>query len=117
MSLDRSLRQKNALIRHRNVLKRDERIVMLKEQEKWEDGRSMFGLPKVSHRKVATKKAPKIAAEGAPGAEGAVAAPGAEGAAAPAGAAPAAKGGKGAAPAPAAKAGAPAAKPAAKGKK
>jgi small basic protein (TIGR04137 family) len=127
MSLDRSLRTKNALIRHRNVLKRDERIALLKEQEKWDDAHSMFGLPKVSHRKVATKKAPKIAAEGVPGAVGAAVAPGAAGAAAPAAAAPAAKGAKGAkgakagaAPA-AAKGAAPAAKgeakPAAKGKK
>lgn len=120
MSLDRSLRQKNALIRHRNVLSRDERVVVLREQEKWEENHSMFGLPKVAHRKVATKKAPKAAAEAVPGAEGAVVA-GAEGAAAaPAAAAPAGKAAaapaKGAAPA---KAAAPAAKTAApaKGKK
>lgn len=110
MSLDRSLRRRNALVRHRNVLSRDERIAVLKEQEKWEDGRSLFHLPKVAHRKVATKKAKAEAAataEAAAGAEAAAAAPAA-------GAAPAAA--KGAAPA-----AAPAAKkeekPAAKGKK
>jgi small basic protein (TIGR04137 family) len=130
MSLDRSLRQKNALVRHRNVLRRDERMTALKEQEKWEEGRSLFGLPKVAHRKVATKKAAKAAAEAVPGAEGVAAVPGAEGAAAaPAAgaAAPAGKAGaKGAAPAgkagakgaaPATAAGKKEEKPAGKGKK
>lgn len=51
MSLHRSLKSKNALERHRNVLSRAERIHALKEQEKWTDGRSVFGLPKVAHRK------------------------------------------------------------------
>jgi len=115
MSLDRSLRQKNALIRHRNVLGRDERYLALKEQEKWEEGRSLFGLPKVAHRKVATKKAAKVAAEAVPGAEGAAAAPGAEAAAAAAAGAtaPAGKAG-GKSTAPAGKAGAKAAAPAGK---
>ena len=35
MSLDRSLKSANALIRHRNVLTRAERLEKLKEQEKW----------------------------------------------------------------------------------
>ena len=51
MSIDRSLKLKSALTRHRNVLSRDERIKMLKEQEKWVEGGSVFGLPKVAHRK------------------------------------------------------------------
>jgi small basic protein (TIGR04137 family) len=94
MSLDRSLKGKSTLERHRNVLRRSERIVMLEDNEKWaEEKNSVFGLVKVAHRKqVAAKKAPKAEA----GAEGA-AAPAAGGAAAPA------AGAKGAA-APAAKA-------------
>jgi len=89
MSLDRSLKSANALIRHRNVLTRDERIVRLKEAEKWQEGRSVFGLPKVANRKQTLAKAAKEeAAEGAPAAAGAAApaaatAP-AKGAAAPA---------------------------------
>src|SRR5690349_19417780 len=115
MSLDRSLKAANALIRHRNVLTRAERLDKLAEEEKWNDSKSVFGLPKVAHRKQALAKAPKE--EAAAGAEGAAAAPGAAGAAgaAPAagaagakGAAPAAAGAKGAA-APAAKGAAPAA--------
>ena len=110
MSLDASLKAANALIRHRNVLTRDERLKKLKDDEKWQDSRSIFGLPKVGHRKMAlaSKPAKEEAADGATPAAAAPAA-GAKGAAAPAaakGAAPAAKG----AAAPAAKAAAPAAK-------
>ena len=97
MSLDRSLKSANALIRHRNVLTRAERLAKLTEQEKWNETKSVYGLPKVAHRKMAAVKSVKEEP-----AEGAAAAAPAAGAAAPA--APA----KGAAPA--AKAAAPAAK-------
>ncbi len=101
MSLDRSLKGKSTLERHRNVLRRSERILSLEDNEKWSEGKnSVFGLVKVAHRKqAAAKKAPKAEAA-ADGATAAVPA-----------------GGKAAAPAagaPAAKAAAPAAKGAAK---
>lgn len=51
MSIDRSLKIKGALTRHRNVLTRAERIEKLKEEEKWSEGESLTGLPKVAHRK------------------------------------------------------------------
>ena len=51
MSLDRSFKIKGALARHRNVLSRAERIEKLKEEEKWDEGDSVLGLPKVAHRK------------------------------------------------------------------
>ncbi len=51
MSVDRSLKIKGALTRHRNVLSRTERIEQLKDEEKWQEGDSVFGLPKVAHRK------------------------------------------------------------------
>src|SRR5438132_3703964 len=84
MSLDPSLKGANALIRHRNVLTRAERLEKLKEEEKWTDARSVFGLPKVAHRKATVAKAAKEeAAEAAPaGTPGAVAAPAAGAAAA-----------------------------------
>jgi|SRR6516225_9887038 small basic protein (TIGR04137 family) len=94
MSIDKSLRRKNSLLRARSVLTRDERIKTLMDTEKWIDGGSPYGLPKVRVMKIVKKKAPKEkAAEGAPGAEGAPAAEGAAAAAAkaPAGKAPAAK--------------------------
>ena len=51
MSIDRSLKIKGALTRHRNVLSRAERIETLKEEERWDEGDSITGLPKVAHRK------------------------------------------------------------------
>jgi small basic protein (TIGR04137 family) len=112
MSLDASLKAANALVRHRNVLTRDERLKQLKDEEKWQEGRSILGLPKVGHRKmvVAGKAEAKEEAEGAAAGAPAAAAPaaGAKGAASGAGKAPAA--GKAAAAAPAAKAAAPSAK-------
>ena len=51
MSIDRSLKIKNALSRHRNVLSRAERIEVLKKEERWTEGQPVTGLPKVAHRK------------------------------------------------------------------
>ena len=60
MSIDRSLKITGDLKRHRNVLKRAERIEQLKDEERWSDGGSVFGLPKVAHRKSHTgRKAAK----------------------------------------------------------
>lgn len=99
MSLDRSLKSASSLVRHRNVLTRAERLEVLKDEERWNDDKPVFGLPKVAHRKQAVggKTAAKEEAEAT--------ATAATGAAAPA---------AGAAPAAAGKAPAPAAKPAAK---
>ena len=47
MTIDKSLKRKGRLARTRNVLKRSERIDQLKFEERWEEGRSPFGLPKV----------------------------------------------------------------------
>ena len=107
MSLDPSLRSGNTLGRHRNVLNRAERLDKLKEDDKWDEGKSVYNLPKVGHRKaiiVKTVKEEVAAVPGAPvvapaaGAKGAAPAAGAKGAAAPA-PAPAAKGAAGKAPA------------------
>ena len=51
MSIDPSLKIKGALSRHRNVLKRAERIEQLKEEDRWNEDDSLLGLPKVAHRK------------------------------------------------------------------
>lgn len=97
MSMDRTLKSKDTLQRHRNVLNRAERIVALQEAGKWEEGRRASGLPKVSHRKASVgkkDKAEKKTEDGAaaPGAAGA--APAAGAAAAPAAPAAAKKGEK-----------------------
>src|SRR5919108_143403 len=83
MSIDKSLRRKNTLARSRNVLNRGERIKVLQDEERWQEGRSPYGLPKVRVVKVVTKKAKKAKEEEA--------APAAEEGAPAAGAAPAAE--------------------------
>jgi small basic protein (TIGR04137 family) len=67
MSIDRSLKIRSALIRHRNVLTRAERVEKLKEEERWLEGQSTLGLPKVVHRKSHAGKKAKEVKEAAPG--------------------------------------------------
>jgi len=62
MSIDRSLKIKGALSRHRNVLTRAERIERLKDEDRWSEDDSVFGLPKVAHRKSHTGRKEKAAA-------------------------------------------------------
>ena len=62
MSMDRSLRSASSLVRHRNVLTRAERLEVLKDEEKWNESKSVYGLPKVAHRKAAVGKKTKDAA-------------------------------------------------------
>lgn len=52
MSVDPSLKMRDALSRHRNVLTRAERLELLIEEERFDrDKDCPFGLPKVAHRK------------------------------------------------------------------
>ena len=75
MSIDKSLRRKNSLARARSVLTRDERIKTLMDTERWTEGRSPFGLPKVRVMKIAKKpKKEKVEEAAAEGAEAAPAA-------------------------------------------
>jgi small basic protein (TIGR04137 family) len=67
MTIDRSLRVRKGMLSNRNVLKRSERLEKLKETERWKEGDSVFGLPKVRIEKVALKrkkKAKKVEEEG-----------------------------------------------------
>ena len=63
MSIDRSLKIKGALKRHRNVLTRAERIEKLQEQERWSEEDTLLGLPTVAHRKSHAGRKEKAAAE------------------------------------------------------
>ena len=63
MSIDRSLKIKGALSRHRNVLSRAERVEQLKDEERWSEGDSLLGLPKVAHRKSHAGRKAKEATE------------------------------------------------------
>ena len=73
MSIDKSLRRKNSLVRARNVLTRGERIKVLQDEERWPDGRSPFNLPKVRVIKIVVKKTKKVKEEEGAEAEGATA--------------------------------------------
>lgn len=66
MTIDKSLKRKGRLARTRSVLSRDERIKQMKADDRWADGQSPFGLPKLRVvRLVVGKKKKKKAAEGA----------------------------------------------------
>jgi small basic protein (TIGR04137 family) len=66
MSIDKSLRRKNSLERARNVLTRGERIKMLRDEDRWQEGRSPFHLPKVRVHRLVVKKAKKAKEEEKP---------------------------------------------------
>jgi small basic protein (TIGR04137 family) len=46
MSQHRSLKGSSTIKAKRNVLKRFERVEVLKKQGRWKDGQRVFGLPK-----------------------------------------------------------------------
>ena len=65
MTIDKSLKRKGRLARLRSVMTRDERIAQMQTDERWIDGSSPFGLPKLRVvRLVVGKKKKKKAAEG-----------------------------------------------------
>ncbi|RME76793.1 MAG: small basic protein [Planctomycetota bacterium] len=47
MSIHKSLKLSNSLVRRRNVLKRNERIAEMMKVGRWKDGDPLFGLPKI----------------------------------------------------------------------
>ncbi len=75
MSVDRSLRVKSSLARHRNVLSRAERIAILRDAGAWDESRGALGLPKVAHRKTKAGKKAVVKEEGAAAEAPAAAAP------------------------------------------
>jgi small basic protein (TIGR04137 family) len=77
MTMDKSLQIRAGLVRSRSVLSRGERIARLQSSDRWVEGQSPLGLPKVRVYKISMKKKKKRKEE-----EGEAAA--AEGAAAPA---------------------------------
>lgn len=59
MTMDKSLRMRRGLVRSRSVLTRAERIARLKAADRWQEGDSPFGLPKVRVYKLTVKKKKK----------------------------------------------------------
>ncbi|OYV85612.1 MAG: hypothetical protein B7Z73_13235 [Planctomycetia bacterium 21-64-5] len=86
MTMDKSLQIRAGLVRSRSVLTRGERIARLQSSDRWQEGQSPLGLPKVRVYKISMKKKKKRKEEEGEGAaaEGAAAAPAKKGAAAPA---------------------------------
>jgi len=75
MTMDKSLRLRRGLIRSRSVLSRAERLAQLTQSDRWKEGDSVFGLPKVRVFKLTMKKKKKKKEEGAEGEAAAGAAP------------------------------------------
>ncbi|HYO24210.1 MAG TPA: small basic protein [Lacipirellulaceae bacterium] len=61
MTIDKSLKVRRGATSTRSVLTRAERLDRLKETERWKEGDSPLGLPKVRVRKLAMKKKKKKA--------------------------------------------------------
>ncbi|HVC96412.1 MAG TPA: small basic protein [Pirellulales bacterium] len=59
MTMDKSLQLRTGLVRSRSVLSRGERIARLQASDKWQQGQSPLGLPKVRVYKLSLKKKKK----------------------------------------------------------
>jgi small basic protein (TIGR04137 family) len=60
MTIDKSLRVARGSISNRNVLTRAERLTKLVEEDRWSEGDSPLGLPKVRVEKVSLKRKKKV---------------------------------------------------------
>ncbi len=63
MTIDKTLKVRAGMISNRNVLTRAERLAKLKEQDRWQEGSGVLGLPKVRVEKVSLKKKKKTKKE------------------------------------------------------
>ena len=63
MTIDKSLRVRRGLMRTRSVLTRAERVAKLADADRWSEGDSVLGLPKVRVQKIALKKKKKVKKE------------------------------------------------------
>jgi len=59
MTIDKSLKVRRGGVANRSVLTRAERLARLKEVDRWKEGESPFGLPKVRVQKLVMKKKKK----------------------------------------------------------
>lgn len=67
MTIDKSLRVSRGLSRNRSVLTRSERLQRLKEADRWKEGDTPLGLPKVRVQRLVMRKKKKKEAEGEDG--------------------------------------------------
>lgn len=75
MTMDKSLQIRAGLVRSRSVLTRGERIARLQSSDRWKEGQSPLGLPKVRVYKISMKKKKKRKEEEGEGAAAEGAAP------------------------------------------
>lgn len=59
VSIDKSLKRSNRLVRARNVMKRHERIEKLLNEDRWDESKSVLGLPKTKVPKASVGKKKK----------------------------------------------------------
>ncbi len=60
MTIDKSLKIRAGSVKSRNVLTRSERLLKLIETDRWKEGDSIYGLPKVRVQKISLKKKKKV---------------------------------------------------------
>ena len=60
MTIDKSLKIQAGSAKTRNVLTRVERLQKLKEADRWKEGDSPYGIPKVRVQKISLKKKKKV---------------------------------------------------------
>ncbi|MGI9518504.1 MAG: small basic protein [Pirellulaceae bacterium] len=60
MTIDKSLKIQAGSTKQRNVLTRTERLAQLIETDRWAEGDSIYGLPKVRVQKISMKKKKKV---------------------------------------------------------
>ncbi|MEZ6095346.1 MAG: small basic protein [Pirellulaceae bacterium] len=63
MTIDKSLKVKAGMVKTRNVLTRAERLTQLKAEDRWSEGDSLMGSPKVRVVKISLKKKKKAKTE------------------------------------------------------
>lgn len=63
MTIDKSLKIQAGSVKARNVLTRPERLKKLIADDRWQEGDSVFGLPKVRVAKLSMKKKKKAKTE------------------------------------------------------
>jgi len=59
MTIDKSLKVRRGLMKNRSVMTRAERLKQLIETDRWKEGDSVIGLPKVRVQKLTLKKKKK----------------------------------------------------------
>jgi small basic protein (TIGR04137 family) len=63
MTIDKSLKVKAGMGKVRNVFTRTERLAKLIEEDRWQEGDSLLGSPKVRIPKISMKKKKKVKTE------------------------------------------------------